>query len=68
MKPRILEQKLALGKDAYGRHVIAVRQESYEGKTVWAIESHPVDMRGESLKVYGLTDDNLLLLAQAIQG
>lgn len=66
-RPVLIEQKLSLGQDAYGRAVTATRRKAYDGKTVWDIVSQPLSQRDEGERMRGLCDDNLRALAQALE-
>lgn len=62
----IVEQKVDLGKDAYGRAVTATRKRAYDGKTVWEIKSAAMDQRDTGESMYGLTDANIAELVAAL--
>lgn len=64
--PDLVEQKVRIGTDAYGREVTAVRSKTYDGKIVWTIVSAPVSQRDEGERMSGLTDDNLRDLIEAL--
>ncbi|MCC5777866.1 hypothetical protein H7H48_02290 [Nitratireductor sp. B36] len=64
--PQLVEQKVDIGRDAYGRRVTATRKHTYDGKTVWDIRSEPMDQRDEGERMSGLSDDNIRELVQAL--
>lgn len=64
--PKLIEQKVFIGHDAYGRHVTATRTATYDGKDVWEIRSHPVSQRDEGERMSGLTDQNIKDLIRAL--
>lgn len=66
MTAAILETKISVGKDAYGRPVTATRAKTYDGKTTWTIRSEPVSQRDDGYRMTGLTDENLKALVEAV--
>ena len=38
--PTLVEQKVEIGNDAYGRRVTMTRRKNYDGKILWNIVSH----------------------------
>lgn len=65
--PQIIETKIEIGRDAYGRCITATRHRTYDGKTMWKIVSDPVHQRDDGEAMNGLTDQNLRDLIQAVQ-
>ena len=65
--PALVEQKVRIGFDAYGRLVEATRFIDPAGKRMWRIESHPVSQQDDGERMSGLTDDNLRDLIQALE-
>lgn len=65
--PQIIEQKVEIGTDAYGRRVTMLRHRTYDGKTMWRIVSDPVSQRDEGERMDGLTDENLRDMIAALQ-
>jgi hypothetical protein len=66
MTAAIVETKISVGKDAYGRPVTATRTKSYDGKIVWTIRSEPMNQRDDGERMTGLTDENLRSLVEAV--
>lgn len=64
--PQLVEQKVDIGRDAYGRRVTATRKRTYDGKTVWDIRSEAVNQRDEGERMSGLSDENIRELVQAL--
>lgn len=64
--PKLIEQKVHIGQDAYGRRIIASRTHSYDGKSIWSIVSEPASQRDEGERMSGLTDQNIRDLIQAL--
>ena len=64
--PQLVEQKVDIGRDAYGRRVTATRKRTYDGKTVWELRSEPMDQRDEGERMSGLSDENVRELVQAL--
>ncbi|MDJ1465669.1 hypothetical protein [Nitratireductor sp. GZWM139] len=64
--PQLVEQKVDIGRDAYGRRVTATRKRTYDGKTVWDICSEPMDQRDEGERMSGLSDENVRGMVQAL--
>ena len=62
----IVETKINIGKDAYGRQVTASRRLNYDSKLVWEIKSLPMSQRDEGESMGGLSDSNMLELAEAV--
>lgn len=63
--PQIIEQKLEIGRDAYGRRVTMTRYRSYTGKIMWRIKSDPTSQRDDGERMDGLTDDNIRQMIEA---
>lgn len=64
--PHLVEQKVDIGRDAYGRPVTATRKRTYDGKVVWDIRSEAVNQRDEGERMSGLTDANIRDLIAAL--
>jgi hypothetical protein len=64
--PDLVEQKVKIGVDAYGRLVEATYYKNYDGKVMWRIKSHPVSQRDEGEQIHSLTDENLRQLRAAL--
>lgn len=64
--PLLVEQKVDIGRDAYGRRVTATRKRTYDGKTVWDIRSEAVNQRDGGERMSGLSDENIRELVQAL--
>lgn len=64
--PQLVEQKVDIGRDAYGRRVTATRKRTYDGKTVWDIRSEAVNQRDGGERMSGLSDENIRELVQAL--
>lgn len=65
--PELIEQKVRIGDDAYGRSVEMTRHKTYDGKTMWRIVSHPVSQRDEGERMDGLTDENVRQMIEALK-
>lgn len=65
--PELIEQKVRIGYDAYGRAVEMTRHKSYDGKTMWRIVSHAASQRDDGERMDGLTDDNIREMIRALQ-
>lgn len=65
--PDLIEQKIDVGRDAYGRRVIMTRAKTYDGKIVWTIVSEPVSQRDDGESMTGLSDDNIRQMLQALE-
>jgi hypothetical protein len=63
--PKIIEQKVEIGSDAYGRRVTMTRHQSYDGKIMWRIESDQVDVRDTGECMDGLTGENIRQMVMA---
>jgi hypothetical protein len=63
--PRLVEQKVSIGQDVYGRTIEATRQ-SDSGTVYWTIVIHAYDQRDDTQYLRGLTDQNLRDLIQAL--
>jgi hypothetical protein len=64
--PELIEQKVQIGNDAYGRTVTMTRRTNYDGKRLWKIVSDPVSQRDDGEHMDGLTDDNIRQMVQAL--
>ena len=64
--PDLIAQTLDIGRDAYGRTVTMTRLNTYDGKIVWEIVSHPVSARDDGEKMSGLSDENIRQMTQAL--
>lgn len=62
----LIEQKVSIGRDAYGRSVTATRRRNYDGKVLWDIRSEPVSQLDDGERMSGLTDDNIRDLVRAL--
>jgi hypothetical protein len=66
MSPQIIEQKVDIGADAYGRRVTATRLRNYDGKIIWRIVSDAMSQRDEGERMDGLTDENIRQMIRAL--
>jgi hypothetical protein len=66
MPPKLTEQRVLIGNDAYGRRVFATRKTNYDGKIIWEIESQPNSQLDDGDRMSGLTDENLRDLIAAL--
>jgi hypothetical protein len=57
--PELVEQKVKIGNDAYGRPITMTRRKNYDGKILWRIESDAINQRDDGERMDGLTDDNI---------
>lgn len=64
--PQLIEQKVSIGCDAYGRTVTMSRRKNYDGKILWDIVSAPVSQRDDGERMSGLTDENIRQMVQAL--
>ena len=64
--PELVEQKINIGNDAYGRPVTMTRRKNYDGKILWSIKSEPINQRDEGERMDGLTDQNVRDMIQAL--
>lgn len=64
--PELIEQKVRIGFDAYGRLVEATRKRDGAGKVIWEIVSHPSSQQDDGERMSGLTDANLRDLIEAL--
>jgi hypothetical protein len=64
--PKLIEQTVHIGSDAYGRRVTMKRRINYDGKVLWSITSDPVSQRDDGEKMDGLTDENVRQMLQAL--
>jgi hypothetical protein len=64
--PELIEQKVHIGADAYGRRVRMTRRKNYDGKTLWSIQSEPVNQRDDGERMDGLSDENVRQMVQAL--
>lgn len=62
----LVAQIVEIGRDAYGRRVVATRKRTYDGKTIWEIASEPVSQRDDGERISGLSDENIRELANAV--
>lgn len=62
----LIEQKLDIGTDAYGRRVTMTRRKNYDGKILWDIKSEPFSQRDDGERISGLSDDNIRQMAEAL--
>ena len=65
--PRLIEQKVEIGLDAFGRRVTMTRRRNYDGKILWRIKSDPVDQRDAGENMDGLTDENVRQMVEALR-
>jgi len=63
----LVEQKLDIGHDAYGRRVTMTRRKNYDGKILWDIKSDPVSQRDDGERMSGLSDENIRQMAEALK-
>jgi hypothetical protein len=63
---KLTEQKFDIGTDVHGRKVIATCYRENAGPRRWRVESQPTSQLDEGERTDGLTDDNLLELAEAV--
>ena len=64
--PELVEQKINIGNDAYGRPVAMRRRMNYDGKILWSIKSEPINQRDDGERMDGLTDQNVRDMIQAL--
>lgn len=64
--PELVEQKINIGNDAYGRSVTMTRRKNYDGKILWSIKSEPINQRDDGERMDGLTDQNVRDMIQAL--
>lgn len=64
---QLIEQKLEVGRDAYGRRVTMTRRKTYDGKTIWDIVSDPVSQRDDGERMSGLSDENVRQMVEALK-
>ena len=64
--PELIEQKVSVGQDAYGRSVTMTRRKNYDGKILWRIDSSPVSQRDDGERMDGLTDENIRSMVLAL--
>lgn len=67
MSGNLIAETFDLGKDAYGRRVVATRKRTYDGKTIWEIVSEPVSQRDDGERTSGLSDENICALKAAME-
>lgn len=65
--PKLIEQTVEIGQDAYGRRVTMIRHRTYDGKTMWRIISDPVSQRDDGERMDGLTDSNVRDMILALE-
>ncbi len=65
--PQLIEQKVSIGSDAYGRTVTMSRRKNYDGKVLWDIVSAPVSQRDDGERMSGLTDENIRQMVHALK-
>ena len=65
--PEIIEQKVSIGNDAYGRRVTMTRRRNYAGKILWDIVSDQMSQRDEGERMSGLSDENLRQMVEALK-
>ena len=64
-KPRSREWDI--GKDAYGRQSILKHTRTYDGKSVWSVQTMPANQRDDGEKITSLSLDNLRTIAAITQ-
>lgn len=64
--PQIVEQKVDIGHDSYGRPVTMTRYKSYDGRILWRIVTTPIEQRDDEQKIDGLTDSNIREMVAAL--
>ena len=65
MKPKSIE--FEFGKNAHGQNVTAKREDSYLGHTSWTITIHAAGQRDETTRIHGITDDQMIMFAEAVK-
>lgn len=65
-KPRAREWDI--GQDAYGRQSILKHTQTYDGKSVWSIQTMPANQRDDGEKITSLSLGNLQTIALIVQG
>ena len=65
--PEIIEQKVSIGNDAYGRRVTMTRRRNYDGKILWDIVSDQMSQRDEGERMSGLSDENIRQMVEALK-
>lgn len=66
MVTELVEQKVLIGRDAYGRTVTMTRRKNYDGKILWSIKTDPANQRDDGERFDGLTDDNIKDMVRAL--
>lgn len=64
--PELIEQKVAIGRDRYGRPVTMIRQKD-GGQWYWTIKSDPVNQRDDGELMRSLTDENIRQMTEALK-
>jgi hypothetical protein len=64
-KPRSREWDI--GKDAYGRQSILKHTQTYDGKSVWSIQTMPANQRDDGEKITSLSLENLRTISAIAQ-
>lgn len=62
----LIEQKIEIGVDGYGRRVTMTRRKNYDGKILWRIVSDPVSQRDDGESMDSLTDENIRSMVRAL--
>lgn len=63
---QLVEQKIDIGPDAYGRQVTMTRKRTYDGKVIWSIETYPANQRDDGERMTGLSDENVRQMNQCL--
>jgi hypothetical protein len=64
--PDIVEQKLDIGRDIFGRQVYAIRTRHYTAGPCWMIVIEPSSQQDEGEKIDSLSDENIRQLTQCL--
>jgi hypothetical protein len=67
MSGNLIAQVFDLGKDVYGRRVVATRKRTYDGKSTWEIVTARVGRAVPVERTSGLSDENILALKVAME-
>jgi len=65
--PELIEQKVSIGNDAYGRRVTMTRRRNYDGKILWEIVSDQMSQRDQGERMSGLSDENIRQMVEALK-
>lgn len=64
--PELIEQKVSVGRDRYGREVVLTRSKE-GGQYFWAIRQTAGSQRDECYPILGLTDENIREMAKCLE-